>query len=649
MRVAATGEYLAEKTTMIQSRFARRTLVIAAHLALWILSLGGALYLRFDGSVPRDYFLLAGRVLPLLVLVRVATFWQAGLFHGILRYAGMAELKSIVRATTLGSVGVVVVGLFVHRLALPRSIYILEWLLCLASTGGLRLIVRLLLEGRAAFRTSAKGGTPVILLGAGDAGELLLRDLHRSGALSVACVLDDDLHKRGALLHGVRIAGGIDRSTLERVMSDSGATRAILAMPTAPGPRTREILEICRDLGLTLQTIPSLQQLADGSVRISKLRDIAIEDLLRRDSVSLDTTSISGFLAGRRVLVTGGAGSIGSELIRQIARFKPATITVFDHNENGLFFLERELRRDFPQVGLRFAVGSIRDSQRLEQVFEDARPDVVYHAAAHKHVPLMEANPGEAVRNNVLGTKMVADAADRFGTEAFVMISTDKAVRPTSVMGTTKRVAEMYVQSLSGRSKTRFVAVRFGNVLGSNGSVVPLFREQIEAGGPVLVTHPDMTRYFMTIPEASQLVLQASALGKGGEIFILDMGQPVKIADLARDMIQLSGLEPDVDIAIEYTGTRPGEKLYEELVLDDESAAETAHPKIKVARIAPQDATEMQESVARLERLVMQTAAVETIRAELSVLVPEAKLGQKAIAAGPDRQVRISGVPVVAR
>jgi FlaA1/EpsC-like NDP-sugar epimerase len=348
------------------------------------------------------------------------------------------------------------------------------------------------------------------------------------------------------------------------------------------------------------------------------------------------------------VLVTGGAGSIGSELVRQIARFKPSSITVFDHSENALFFLERELRKDFPGVSFRFAVGSIRDEQRVQAAFDEARPNVVYHAAAHKHVPLMEANPGEAVRNNVLGTKTVADAADRFACDAFVMISTDKAVRPTSVMGATKRVAEMYVQSLSRRSRTRFVAVRFGNVLGSNGSVVPLFRQQIESGGPVLVTHPEMRRYFMTIPEASQLVLQASALGSGGEIFILDMGEPVKIVDLARDLIELSGFRPQIDIDIQFTGTRPGEKLYEELMLDGEASA-TAHPKIRVAQIAPQDPAQMLESIDRLDRLVMQGKEAETIRAELAALVPEATLGQRQIAAEAAQGASFSGVPLVAR
>ncbi len=632
---------------MIESRLARRSLVVGTHLALWVGAAFASLWLRFDGPIPGDYRLRMIQVLPLLLAIRVATFWQAGLFHGILRYAGIAEFKGILKATTIGTAGLAITGHFVHRLDLPRSIYVLEALLCLASAGGLRLLIRVLLERRTAQAAGARDAVPVVMLGAGNAGDLLLRDLHRSSGFRVASILDDDRTKHGALLHGVRIAGGIDRENLEREISATGATRAILAMPTAPGTRTREIFEMCRAAGIALQTIPSLQQLADGEVRISKLRDIAIEDLLRRDSISLDTTGISSFLAGRRVLVTGGAGSIGSELVRQIARFRPASITVFDHNENGLFFLERELRQDYPAVTFRFAIGSVRDEQRVRAIFEDARPDVVYHAAAHKHVPLMEANPGEAVRNNVLGTKTVADAADRAGCDAFVLISTDKAVRPTSVMGATKRVAEMYVQSLSSRSRTRFVAVRFGNVLGSNGSVVPIFRQQIEAGGPVVVTHPEMRRYFMTIPEASQLVLQAGALAKGGEIFILDMGEPVKIVDLARDMIVLSGLEPGVDVDIEFSGTRPGEKLYEELMLDDE-AVPTAHPKIKVARIAGQDAAEMAEAAERLDRLVTQAKGAETIRAELGALVPEATLGQKQPAGPPARVERVSGVPAIA-
>ncbi len=595
--------------------------------------MGLSLALRFEGAIPPEFAMAGLRALPVLLVIRIFAFYHGGLFHGILRYAGMPELRAIVRATTFGTIGLAMCAVFSEWFRVPRSIYFLEWLTALAAAGGMRFVIRSFGDRNAGIaRSSDALVPPVVLLGAGNAGELLLRDVLRSGTptMRIACILDDDVAKVGARIHGVRVEGPIDRSTMERVLETTGAKRAVLAIPGAAGKRTREILSLCRDLGISLQTLPSLQSIADGQVHVSLLRDVAIEDLLRRDAVTLETDEISKFLAGRRILVTGAAGSIGSELVRQIAVFEPALVALVDHNENGLFFLERELRAKFPEMEFRTLLADIRDPQRIARVFEEIAPDVVYHAAAHKHVPLMEANPTEAIRNNVAGTRVVADAAASHGCDAFVLISTDKAVHPTSVMGATKRVAEMYVQSLTGRSQTRFVAVRFGNVLGSAGSVVPIFRAQIESGGPVQVTHPEMRRYFMTIPEASQLVLQAGALGSGGEIFILDMGELVKVVDLARDMITLSGLRPDVDIEIEFIGQRPGEKLYEELMFDEESAAMTRHPKIRVARIAPQNHDEIRAAVDRLDRLASNSGSVETVRSAIGVVVPEATLGVKA-------------------
>jgi FlaA1/EpsC-like NDP-sugar epimerase len=607
----------------------RRSIAVGAHLLLWFGGYWLALLLRFEGDIPSDWALNAWRALPVLLVARVFTFYRAGLFHGILRYSGVPEIRSVVVATTFGTLIFGVSALAIHRLGLPRSIFVLEWGLAIGSAGGLRFAARAAMHS-SPFRRPADDAIPIALLGAGNAGELILRDLLRSpkAPFRVVCVLDDDPTKHGLTIHGVTIVGPVDMETLKLVASQWQVDRAILAMPTASGLRTREILEHCRDCGITLKTVPSLQQLADGDVQISRLRDVAIEDLLRREPVALDSTQISSFLTGRRVLVTGAAGSIGSELVRQIARFSPREIGLLDHSENGLFFLERELKKAFPDECFRAIVGDIKDAQRIGQIFEAMRPDVVYHAAAHKHVPLMEANPSEALRNNVFGTKVVADAAVEHGCEAFVLISTDKAVRPSSVMGASKRVAEMYVQSLNGRSSTRFVAVRFGNVLGSAGSVVPIFRAQIEAGGPVTVTHPDMRRYFMTIPEAAQLVLQASALGRGGEIFILDMGDLVKVVDLASDMIVLSGLRVGEDISIQFTGARPGEKLYEELMLDDEAAAETQHPKIRVARIAPRT---HEQTTTLLERLGASLRAHDgdTVVAALADAVPEAALRAK--------------------
>jgi FlaA1/EpsC-like NDP-sugar epimerase len=614
----------------------RRLVVVVAHLGLWTAALWLSFNLRFDGKVPQEWIVGGLRTLPLLLAIRATVFWSSGLFHGLLRYAGMPELRAIFRATTIGSVALVLAGLALRPFALPRSVYALEWLTALAAAGGLRFMVRVLRDGTIGH--SPNGDVPaVLLLGAGDAGELLLRDLHRSTApaMRIACILDDDPNKLGAHIHGVRVVGAIDRPSLQAALRLTGSKRAVLAMPTAPGMRTREILNLCRDLGISLKTLPSLQQIADGNVRVSLLRDVAIDDLLRRDPVKLDVSGISKFVADRRILVSGAAGSIGSELVRQLARFAPASITLFDHNENGLFFLERELRSTFPEQSFDFVIGDVGDESRVRQVFAETRPNVVYHAAAHKHVPLMETNPREAIRNNVLGTRVLAIAAHESNCDAFVLISTDKAVNPTSVMGTTKRIAEMFVQALNAISGTRFVAVRFGNVLGSAGSVVPIFRQQIEAGGPVQVTHPEMRRYFMTIPEATQLVLQASALGTGGEIFILDMGELVKVVDLARDMIALSGLRPGLDIEITFSGPRPGEKLFEELMLDDESATSTAHPKIRMARITPRPFEEMDNAVDRLDRLTLRVHEVATVVAALAAIVPEARLRREASPTSP--------------
>jgi FlaA1/EpsC-like NDP-sugar epimerase len=421
------------------------------------------------------------------------------------------------------------------------------------------------------------------------------------------------------------VVGPVDERTLRRASEDFDATLAILAMPSASGARTREVVSACRSVNIETKTLPSLQQILTGDVNVSMLRDVAIEDLLRREPVELDKRSMGSLLEGKRVLITGGAGSIGSELARQALVFNPSTIALVDHNENALFFLERELKRAFPRTDVRTIVGDIKDARRVRQILQHIQPHVVLHAAAHKHVPLMEANPTEAIKNNVFGTRTVADLSHAFGVETFVLVSTDKAVNPSSVMGASKRIAEMHVQSLSG-GRTRFVAVRFGNVLGSAGSVIQVFREQIAAGGPVTVTHPDMRRYFMTIPEACQLVLQAGAMAQGGEIFVLDMGEPVSVMDMARDMIRMSGLEPERDVAIEIVGPRPGEKLCEELLLDAETHERTVHPKILVGRIPSTPRARLDEY---FERLVGVTdAPPNEVRAALASIVPEAKLGQ---------------------
>lgn len=601
-------------------------MVIAAHTTVWCAAYAGAYLLRFDGDIPRREVptLLLG--MPILVGLRVALFWWSGLFHGILRYAGVPELKSIIRAATLASAAFMLLAVMVPALRPPRSVYAGEWLLAIMLASGIRLSARIFTER--GQRVTARGNAvKAVLIGAGDAGEMFLRDLARHPGMQtvVVGILDDDASKHGGSVRGVRVLGAVDEAHLRRVQAEHQATLAILAMPSASGARIREIITVCRALGLQAKTLPSLQQIVAGDVEVSMLRDVAIEDLLRREPIELDHDSMLRQLRGRRALITGGAGSIGRELALQACRFEPASIAILDHNENGLFFLERSLRHTFPRIEIVPIIADVKDAGRVSEVLREFGPHVVFHAAAHKHVPLMEQHPQEAVKNNVFGTRIVADLCNAYGVETFVLVSTDKAVNPTSVMGTTKRVAEMYVQALSRTARTRLVTVRFGNVLGSDGSVVQVFREQIAAGGPVTVTHPEMTRYFMTIPEACQLVLQAGALAQGGEVFVLDMGEPVKVMDLARDMIRMSGFEPDVDVQIKITGARPGEKLFEELMHADEVTARRVHPKIFVGNV---DAPEMSPLRAAFADLVsvLDRPAVE-VRSALARIVPEASLG----------------------
>lgn len=602
--------------------FPRRVIVIVTHLVLWTSAFWGAYFLRFEGRIPPSELRPGLYALAIVLVAQTVSFWVSGLFHGLLRYAGLPEVKSIVRATTAATAVVVVMGLLLPATRIPRSIYIGQWILAILAASAIRLGIRMLRENR---QTVSANETRAMVLGAGDACDMFLRELTRlpQSDVRVVALLDDDARKHDSSMRGIRVVGDISERSLRRAAEDFGANTAILAMPSAAGSRIREIVELCAQLGIEAKTLPNLQQLLNGQA-VTTLRDVAIEDLLRREPVKLDEDSIRQLVKGRRVLVTGGAGSIGSELARQVLDFEPSQLTLMDHDENALFFLERDLKNRLRGVQLGMVVGSIRDPQRVSEVLRTARPHVVLHAAAHKHVPLMESNPAEAVKNNVLGTRVVADLCLAHGVDTFVLISTDKAVNPTSVMGATKRVAELYVQSLSTRKRTRFVAVRFGNVLGSAGSVVEVFRDQIANGGPVTVTDPEMTRYFMTIPEACQLVLQAAALGRGGEIFILDMGEPVKVLDLAHDMIRMSGFQPGHDIQVQFIGARPGEKLFEELMLDAEATDRTLHPKILIGRIP---GLSQEEALASVERLVSSLeGGADTVRATLNDIVPEARL-----------------------
>ena len=519
--------------------------------------------------------------------VKCAVFAWSGVFRIRARHLGFDDLTKIAKASTLASVLFAAAAFCVQTdVPLARGVWLLDWGTTLLTIGAVVSARRWAAEGgRLTLRQPLPdhGKTPVLVAPAGAAGEGLLRAIRRDPASRFAVVgfLSEKKEPRGVTIGGLPVAGRVQNAS--QIAARMGVSEIVLTAGELPGTAVADLVADAKAADIKVTVLPSFEQLLSGQVAM-KPRDVQIEDLLGRDPVALDSTKISGWLEGRTLLVSGSAGSIGSEVCRQLVPFNPKRLIVLDQNESAQFFLERELNDLIAARGgdteVVPKIADIRDATRMSALFREVKPEVMFHAAAYKHVPLMESNPGEAVKVNVLGTKMMADLAHQNGLESFVMVSTDKAVNPTSLMGATKRVAELYVQGLAEKSKTRFVTVRFGNVLGSNGSVVPIFKRQIAAGGPVTVTHPDMVRYFMTIPEASQLIVQAGQQGRGGDVFVLDMGEPVKIVDLARDLIRLSGLEEGRDVDLVFTGTRPGEKLYEELYLDGEKPLPTAHPKI---------------------------------------------------------------------
>lgn len=573
----------------------------------------------------------------LSVLVKLAAFYGFGLYRRYWRYASVGELVSIVLAVATATV--IVAGLFfvgrvfgfIHDdVALPRSVPFIDGLLTLMVVGGTRFSVRVI-HHQSTRAEKAGARKAVLIVGAGDAGSMIARELRTSIHVNLEPVgfVDDNPAKQHKSIHGIPVLGA--RKDIPRLVKDYDIEEVIIAIPTAPGKVIRDIVTLCEAARVPSKTIPGMYEIISGRVDINQLRNVDIEDLLRREPVRINAENVAAMLAGKRVLVTGGGGSIGSELCRQIARSQPARLILVGHGENSLFDIENELRRRWPELKLDAVVADIRDKPRLSSVFRRFKPEVLFHAAAHKHVPLMEANVEDAITNNVGGTRLLVRLAEEFGVERFVLISSDKAVNPTNIMGTTKRVAEKLVQAAARRTGRSFVAVRFGNVLGSRGSVVPIFREQIARGGPVTVTHPDMKRYFMTIPEAVQLVLQSAALGNSeaaGGVFVLDMGEPVKIADLARDLIELSGVP---DIEIKFTGLRPGEKLFEELFVDGENYRRTRHEKIFVATGMPKAASPECEDEVTLNALVdqlLETAEAgrtDEVRRLLKVLVPNFK------------------------
>ena len=586
--------------------------IIAVNLAYLI-----ALWLRFDcqyDSIPAKYLKPAFQMIPLHTIVMLMVLGFFRLYQSVWRYASLPELVRILWASLIGGAAQII-GTLVFLKRMPASYYFIGWMLMFGALAVSRFSYRAMHMIYRGKSKSAHHGKNVMVIGAGEAGKQLLDEMLRSRHLSskIKCFIDDDVSKQGKFISDIPIVGG--RTEILAAAHKYEINQIILAIPSLTTKERRDILSICKETGCELMSVPGIYQLVTGEVSVSSLKKVSVEDLLGRDTIKVNMDEILGYVQGKVILVTGGGGSIGSELCRQIAAHSPKKLIIFEIYENNAYEIEQELKRKYPELDLLTLIGSVRDVKRINQVFEKYQPQIVYHAAAHKHVPLMETSPNESIKNNVIGTYKTALAAKNNGCERFVLISTDKAVNPTNIMGASKRLCEMVVQTLdrvgkmqaagadvqepilgvhvdskiekkvmSGKKPTEFVAVRFGNVLGSNGSVIPLFKKQIEEGGPVTVTHPDIIRYFMTIPEAVSLVLQAGAYAKGGEIFILDMGDPVKIDDLARNLIKLSGLVPDVDIDVKYTGLRPGEKLYEEKLMAEEGMQKTANKLIHIAK-----------------------------------------------------------------
>ncbi|MEG1254715.1 nucleoside-diphosphate sugar epimerase/dehydratase [Clostridium sp.] len=569
--------------------------IIVVDAILIIMSLYLALLLKFDFKIQPEYvefFKLS--IIPVVIFTVIFNVIFK-LYSNIWKYASIEELLSIVYSMTASNVVFIIYGYFITHTLLkskffrfPITVHIIFWLLSVVSLGGVRFLYRLL-ENNGSGKSEMKKKKNLLIIGAGDAGAILIKEIKNNTSLNYRIVglIDDNTNKFGKRIHGVKVLG--DRNKIKSICKLNKVDEIMLAMPSVDKRTKKDVLNICKQVTKNIKTMPGIYKIIDDNVNVNHMRDVNIDDLLGRDSIKLKSEHIDRYIKGKTILVTGGGGSIGSEIIRQIAKFEPKKILILDIYENNAYDLEMEFNRNCPDVNKQVIIASVRDLVRIEQVFNEHKPDVVFHAAAHKHVPLMEGNVGDAVKNNILGTYNVAKCCDKYSVDKFVLISTDKAVNPTNVMGATKRFCELIIQAFNENSKTDYVAVRFGNVLGSNGSVIPLFKKQIEKGGPVTITHPEITRFFMTIPEAAQLVIQAGGLAEGGEIFVLDMGKPVKMVDLARDLITLSGYKPDVDIKIEYVGLRPGEKLYEELLMDEVALTSTEHNKIFVEK--PKDAT----------------------------------------------------------
>lgn len=585
--------------------FYRRTYLIIYDIISVIFSSYIAVLIRYEfhlDTVPEHFLTPINRFLPVNILLTLLIFYIFRLYHSLWAFAGETELQNLVVSCAISAL-LNSVGLQFFKVSeqpVPKSYYFLYMFVLISMMFVSRFSYRFL-RSQKHKQQNKKNGISVMVIGAGEAANVIIKEIVNSNfsTMVIRCIIDDDKGKWGRYIQGIKVAGGRDRIIECADIYD--IDEIIVAMPSISRPELRKILEICKETNCKLRSLPGMYQLVNGEVNVSKLRDVEVEDLLGRDPISVDLGSILGYVQNKTVLVTGGGGSIGSELCRQIASHRPKHLIILDIYENNVYDIQQELKTKYPDLRMTVLIASVRNTNRMNWIFEKYKPDIVYHAAAHKHVPLMEDSPNEAVKNNVFGTWKTAQAAAFYGVKRFVLISTDKAVNPTNIMGASKRICEMIIQTFNNHYDTEFVAVRFGNVLGSNGSVIPLFRKQIVAGGPVTVTHPDIIRYFMTIPEAVSLVLQAGAYARGGEIFVLDMGEPVKILDLAENLIRLSGYRVGEDIKIEFTGLRPGEKLYEELLMDEEGMRETANKLIHVGKPIEIDEMKFFQQLKRLK------------------------------------------------
>lgn len=622
---------LGVRSPLLRHHLVGKQIQISLDLLLLIAAFVTAYLLRFDFAVPPAEVPNLFLQLPLVTGLQFFVLLSTGVYKFIWRYVSMSEVKKFASAAFCAALPVIFLRLTLpdswQSLRVPLSVIVIDTILSFAGALGLRMIRRDIYErGR---RKATHGGDvqtkPVLLIGAGRAGISTLSEIKSRGDMGIRVVgfIDDDIAKQGSVLNGVRVLGPVD--SLPRYVDELKIDHVVISIAQISRQQYRRILSICEKVPVKVRTIPGLYEILLGRVQVTRIRDVQIEDLLGREPVNLDEESMNAFLRNKTVMVSGAGGSIGSELARQVLRFEPTRILLVERSEFALFNIERELRELYPSADIVPLIADICDETRMRLIFKAERPQVVLHAAAHKHVPMMELNACEAIKNNIAGTKLLGELAGAHGAETFVLISSDKAVRPTSVMGATKRMAELVIQYLDQKYLTRYVAVRFGNVIGSAGSVLPIFREQICKGGPVTVTHPDMARYFMTIPEASQLVLQAGAIGQGGEIFILDMGQPVRVFDLAKEMIKLSGLKPFEDIDIIFTGVRPGEKLFEELQTTGEEVTKTSHPKILIGSITKYPSEQLLFTFERLQSLAHDGCARE-LRETLNNFLVEASL-----------------------